>query len=56
MNLIAKNNLKVLIMWVIINTLVIVIAILKGMEQSIIPLLAFLGGQIFGIILFSNIK
>ena len=55
-NKVIKNNLEVLISWVAINTIVIIIAILKGMEQSIMPLLAFLGGQLIALIFSKNIK
>ena len=53
---IAKNNLNVLIVWVIVNILVLIIAIIKGMAQSATHLLTFIGGQIFGLLLYKNIK
>ena len=52
----AKNNLRILIGFFVINGLAIVIAILKGMKTSSIPLLIFVSGQFVGILLFSNIQ
>ena len=56
LNKIAKNNLMLLIQWFIINGLASIIALINGMENSVIVLLVFIGGQIVGMLFISNIQ
>ena len=53
---IAKNNLRVLITFIGVNSIVVTIAFIQGIEYSIIPLLTFIGGELFGCLVFDNIQ